>query len=269
MAYVQKIRETYEREGISAVLKKSFTFPVRYAQRTFKPIKDWVLGRLFEIVRNNKLSYKGVVLSFDDPYIPTKEKSNFLFGLGPHEENPTLYAKKYIDRDLPLVELGGSTGVVACITDKMITKEHIVVEANPYIIPILEKNKKVNGCHFTVVNKALGYKSTLEYYASGNPWGGSLYKKTARKIAVPGTTLETLAGDFSKINCIVDIEGAEIDLIDHEIDFISKRVAVLIIEFHPFFTGESEIHRVMEKLEVSGLHCVEKNENDAVFVNSL
>ena len=43
-------------------------------------------------------------------------------------------------RDLPVVELGGSIGVVACVTNRLLKdrKAHLVVEANPLAIPHLE-----------------------------------------------------------------------------------------------------------------------------------
>lgn len=265
---LSKIKDTYKNEGISIVLKKIFTFPFRFAWRKFRVQKEWVFGKLFELLRKNRLIYKSAVFSFDNPYIQMKRKSRLLFGLGSYEEHPILFAEKYLSRNLPLIELGGCIGVTACITDKIIGNKHIVVEANPYIIPVLEKNKKVNGCNFSIVNKALGYKNNVDYYVSTNYVDGGLYKKTPQKISVQGITLQALAKGFKKINLIVDIEGSEVALIDNEINVISEKVSVLIIEFHPIIIGEIEVKRIISKLENADLHCIEKNGNDVVFINS-
>jgi FkbM family methyltransferase len=143
-----------------------------------------------------------------------------------------------------------------------------VVEANPYIIPVLEKNKKINNCHFTIVNRALAYEKNVDYYVSKNPVDSGLYKKTPQKVSIQGTTLQELSTGFDRINLLVDIEGAEVDLIDHEIELISQKVSTLIIEFHPLLTAEAEIERVISKLEKAGLHCKEKVEHDAIFINT-
>lgn len=248
---------------------KPITFPFRFVQHKLKSMKKWTFGKLFELIKKNKITYKDATFSFDNPYFQTKEKSHLLFGPVSFEKNEILFAEKYLHRDLPLIELGGCTGVVACITDKMIRNQHhIVVEANPYIIPVLEQNKKTNNCNFSIINKALGYKDTVDYYESKNLVDGGLLKKSFQKIPVIGITLQALAKDFERIDLMVDIEGSEIALIDNEINTISEKVSVLIIEFHPIINGEIEVERVISKLEKSGLKCVDKNENDAVFVNS-
>ena len=67
--------------------------------------------------------------------------------------------KRHLKRDLPVIELGGSLGVVACITNKLLTDPtaHVVVEANPRAIPQLTLNKTSNHCAFEIVNCALAY----------------------------------------------------------------------------------------------------------------
>src|ERR1700761_1311871 len=66
---------------------------------------------------------------------------------------------RYLNRSMPVVELGGSMGVVACVTNKLLADptRHVVVEANPTAIPQLEVNKKLNGRQFEIVNRAIAY----------------------------------------------------------------------------------------------------------------
>ena len=67
--------------------------------------------------------------------------------------------KKHLRRDLPVIELGGALGVVACITNKLLADPtaHVVVEANPLAIPQLQLNKESNHCAFEIVNRAIAY----------------------------------------------------------------------------------------------------------------
>src|SRR5262249_49486186 len=60
--------------------------------------------------------------------IPTASKSLFL--LGGYERAERDILKAYLDRSRPVVELGGSVGVVACVTNKLLRnpREHVVVE---------------------------------------------------------------------------------------------------------------------------------------------
>jgi len=272
-ALISKIKNEYKNEGILVVLKKACTFPFRFAWYRLGVKKQWhqdrwIFGKLFELLKGNELSHNGMIFSFDNPCIQTKRKSRFLFGLGSYERREILLAKKYLDINLPLIGLGGCVGVVACITDKIVTKKHIVVEANPHIIPLLEKNKKANDCKFEIVNKAIGYENTVDFYLDDNFVAGSVHKKTPRKISVRGITLKELTKDFKKINLFADIEGAEIPLIDNEIDVISEKVSILIIEFHPAINGKNEVERVTARLEKAGLQCVMSNGIDSVFINS-
>lgn len=271
--YLLKIKNEYKNGGALAVSKKACVFPFKFAWYKLGVKKQWrqdrwIFGKLFELLKGNELNHDGMIFSFDNPCIQTKRKSRFLFGLGSYERREILFAKKYLDRNLPLIGLGGCVGVVACITDKIVTKKHIVVEANPYIIPLLEKNKKVNNCNFEIVNKAIGYENTVDFYLDDNFVAGSVHKKTPQKISVQGITLKELAKDFKKINLFADIEGAEIPLIDNEIDVISDKVYILIIEFHPAINGKNEVERVTAKLEKAGLKCVLSNGIDSVFINS-
>ena len=66
---------------------------------------------------------------------------------------------RYVRRNLPVVELGGSMGVVACVTNRLLKDPtaHLVVEANPLAIPHLELNRKLNCSQFEIVNRAIAY----------------------------------------------------------------------------------------------------------------
>ena len=81
----------------------------------------------------------------------------YLLLSGKHEKSERILVKKYVDADLPLVELGGALGVVSCVANKLLTRpdQHVVVAANPALIPILLDNRDRNGCRFTVVNRAI------------------------------------------------------------------------------------------------------------------
>src|SRR5580698_4591709 len=78
---------------------------------------------------------------------------------------------RYLRRDIPVVELGGSMGVVACVTNRLLKDPaaHVVVEANPLVIPQLELNRALNRCQFEIVNRAIAYEmETVTFRPSSN-----------------------------------------------------------------------------------------------------
>ena len=60
----------------------------------------------------------------------------------------TNFSALYVDPNLPVIEFGGCIGVISCLTNKKIKdkKKHIVVEAQPYLIETLKKNRNNNDC---------------------------------------------------------------------------------------------------------------------------
>ena len=67
-------------------------------------------------------------------------------------------AKRYIRRDIPVVEYGGSMGIVACLLNRRLKNpgDHVVVEANPQNLPTLHENRDRNHCHFEILHGAAG-----------------------------------------------------------------------------------------------------------------
>ena len=56
-----------------------------------------------------------------------------------------------------VIELGACMGVVSCITNKILTNKtrHVVVEANPFCIPTLHRNRDLNQCQFLIEHCAV------------------------------------------------------------------------------------------------------------------
>ena len=76
----------------------------------------------------------------------------------PHEPHERALLKRWLPKDLPIVEFGGGIGVVSCSANRRLDRpeQHIVIEANPAVTPLLEQNRDLNGCRFQVKNMALG-----------------------------------------------------------------------------------------------------------------
>lgn len=170
---------------------------------------------------------------------------------------------RYVRRNMPVVELGGSMGVVACVTNKLleIPTAHVVVEANPLAIPQLELNRKLNGCQFEIVNRAIAYGTSSVTFSPSSDLAGSSITRAGDQAPVTVDTvgLADLVRDrgFGRFNLVCDIEGLEYDLVCQEGDVL-KKADTVILETHARYIGEEKFGMMLTKLEELGFRIVEQ-----------
>jgi FkbM family methyltransferase len=175
----------------------------------------------------------------------------------------------HLRRDLPVIELGGALGVVACITNKLLKDPtaHVVVEANPLAIPLLKLNKESNHCGFNIVNRAIAYdvetvtfRPAVDLAANSIETYGTQSYGTAPPVTVEAVQLGRLITEygFSRFSLVCDIEGKEYDLVCHEIEAL-KRADAIIMETHARIIGEEKTKLMMNKLTDLGFKIVEED----------
>lgn len=153
---VATLRAIYGRGGAGAVLRHS-TYRVASSARSLihrwdRSVK-WLLGKLVELKGNHFVS-DGLTFTLDNPRISTRMKSHFF--RGDYEDGERRMLARFLDPGLPTIEIGACIGIVSCTTNRRLEnpERHVVIEANPYLIPTLEANRDRNGCRFTIVNRA-------------------------------------------------------------------------------------------------------------------
>ena len=172
---------------------------------------------------------------------------------------------RYARRHLPVIELGGSMGVVSCVTNKLLQNPtaHVVVEANPLAIPHLEGNRKLNHCQFEIVNRAIAYGvDSVTFRPNSSMCGNSItVDGELSPVTVQTTRLGDLARDrgFNRFTLICDIEGVEYDLVCQETEAL-KSADTIIMETHDRFIGADKSGLMMTKLADLGFKLVEKTE---------
>jgi len=217
----------------------------------------------FVELMGNRWKMDGCTFVLSSPLIPHYSKCTFVSGK--YERDMRGLIKRHLCRGGATIELGASIGVVSCITNSLLDdpKAHVVVEANPEIIPLLEANKEENKSGFTVKYAAIAYGSdTVPFYVHKKSTGGSVHFKTDKEVKVPTISLKQILDEsgFNNVNLIVDIEGAEIPLIANEADVIGDHVRKLFIEMHPPESKEIIFHRKTPQDEASAnaLRTLEK-----------
>jgi len=226
----------------------------------------WLLGKFVEL-QGNTGTLDGCTFDLDQPVITTFLKSRFL--LNSWEEEARYLFKKYQPIDLPLIELGASIGIVSCITNKQLTdpEAHIIVEANPNLLPVLEKNRAQNDCQFTVLNKAVAYGAEEVRFNLNDDRCNEGHLSTSNDgITLPATTLQEIldTAGFTKINMICDIEGAELALVENEGLVLSNYVDWIIVEVHGFERAE----KTQSILEGHNFKLIEEFENNHIYRNN-
>jgi FkbM family methyltransferase len=211
---------------------------------------EW-LGRIVES-RGNMVALDGCTYSVSDPLVTTALKSRFLTGR--YERNERYAVKKFITGRNPVVELGGSLGAVACITNRKLADptRHVVVEANPDLIPILQTNRDLNGCRFALENKALSYGAAeVDFKRARTVVESGVYQATGTMVRVATTSLKGILDrhGFAACDLVCDIEGVEAEMFANEAATIRDRVETFVMEFHPAIVGNRRTMDLIGEIE--------------------
>ena len=233
-----------------------------------------VLGRWVEL-RGNRARIDGCTFTLDSPAIPTGLKALFLFDRYERAERDAL--RRFLDPGVPVVELGGSLGVVACLTNRRLRdpSRHVVVEANAGMLDVLEANRARNGCRFVVLHRAVAYGApTVAFYQDHSFLAGSVAEGCAghdgrprRPVHVPTVSLRAILDThgFARCTLVCDIEGAEADLVAHELDVLRDRVGTMIVETHPGVLGVGRVRTMLDQLARAGFRQLAENAGTVVL----
>lgn len=138
-----------------------------------------------------------------------------------------------------ILELGGCLGVVSVITNSKLKNKqnHVVVEANPKLIPYLENNKRINDCEFNILNAMISTTSDGVFYSYDKFVAGSAHRtdnkeKNKTKHTVDVMVYEDVEDKYN-LNfdvLIIDIEGGELDFLNEIRDI--KGINHVLVELH-------------------------------------
>ncbi len=231
----------------------------RWYKQAFQ-MDNWMIGRLVELF-GNEVIIDGIRLSLDNPSVTVRHKSTLYFGL--YETAERQLAKRFIDPNLPIIEIGGSIGGVACSTNRLLVnpKDHVVLECNPVVLPTLEKNRALNGSEFTIEPRALAYGAdTISFNVAPDHFMmGRVGGTGGQTVTVPTVTLQEILSThhFETVNLISDSEGSEVDMVGHEGTLLRDHVKTLIIETHETERGADAIANMLATLRDIGFQIVD------------
>lgn len=256
MSNLEVIYDKYRRDGlIRTIVGMIFRISGEKKAKMFS-------GFISKMLRH-KIKLHGVVLYLDNNIIGNEIIKLVLTAA--YESEERFLIDKYLQEDIPVIELGGGIGFISCyISNKMSgSQKQVVVEADENLIPIIENNMCKNNVRFDIINKC--YHPTADYvnFSIGEivTVGRISDDASERRPAISLSEISSTY-DISDFNLICDIEGEEIELVNEEHAIIKNHCKLIIMETH------GNISKIESKLQNIGFKKLDEHANVIVYKNS-
>lgn len=180
---------------------------------------------------------------------------------GDYEQFERDAVQDYVSPQLPVIELGGCLGVVGCITNRLLQRpeKHVIVEANPKVIPLMKANRKRNNCSFEILNRAIAYDTNSIEFSPAEDFASNSLREHSRgalvRVKTTGLSEIVVARGFERFTLICDIEGHEAELVEREPEVLCQ-ADLIIMETHARLIGEDRNQAMVRRLEALGFEVV-------------
>ena len=191
--------------------------------------------------------YHGIKIHIPDD-IPFSIRKQLMQGR--YEEPERRLIERFLDPAQPLIELGGSLGVLSAYTGRRLLPEtpYLVVEANTRVVEACRRNARTGrgpAGRVTVMNCALAYGvKEVSFPVSDHVHVNRLdaiLQKQLETMTVPAHTLAELRGMLDDrpgpFTLVMDIEGAEYDVFTNDRAALGQ-CTLAVVETHPHFFAE-------------------------------
>jgi FkbM family methyltransferase len=166
---------------------------------------------------------------------------------GGYERSEMMFITTVIKPGDRVLELGGGIGFLACYLQSNIPNVRIrTVEANSDLIPLMEKNLRLNACRAEVIQGlAATQDGEATFNVAENFWSSSVMDIPSHYTTQKVRAIDTnrLIRDFKPNKMIIDIEGGEVDLVP---GLHLSNIEALIIEVHQRYTGMNGVSKVFK-----------------------
>jgi FkbM family methyltransferase len=209
--------------------------------------------------------YRTGGLTFEIPIEQTTRAMRGRFAADTYELPERELVLKHLPPDSRVLELGGCIGVLSCVINGLLRDRaaHVVVEANPSLIPFLKRNRDVNGAEFSIEQCIVSRDPEAALALDVNMDSS---KRSKDGLIAPTRTFEYIETYYRQSfdALVIDIEGAESDFI-RENKAKLQEIELVVIEFHPHISGEGEVGFLREILTECGLRKVDQRLTTEVY----
>lgn len=202
------------------------------------------IGRVVHQFCGNRIPSRGLFVDTGSPAVSDHVRATLFWGI--YEANESRLVEAHLAGDLDVVELGASLGFITAFAARKLQsgRRVVAVEPNPELTPLIRRNVMANApfSELTVVESAIDYTNTSVELILGvrniDSRVGEAVAAT-KSVRVQARTLSQILeesgirGDYA---LIMDIEGAEVQVLEHEREALS-RARQVIVECHPVRFG--------------------------------
>jgi FkbM family methyltransferase len=253
------------RKAIRQIARRLFPDTIRkplgYAAGRFdEAVVKRIQGLIFDL-SGGRFKTDGCAFIIPKDQTSLAYRSSFL--TGNYEVEDLEVVRASIKPTDQVIELGACMGIVSCVTNKILADKtrHVVIEANPFCIPTLHRNRDLNGCSFLIENCAISLQREVTLHVNPSVIvGSSLHLKSDVTVRVPTRTLTELDARYGPFTTLImDIEGAELETFENSRDLL-RNYRLVIVELHDWALGEAGLKRCREILTEAGLKLHHRRE---------
>jgi len=182
--------------------------------------------------------------------------------------------QSHIEPDLPVIDIGAGIGYTVCAIDRNLydSVPIVCVEANKQIIPELHRTMQLNNMDVEVRQAAYHpFSDQVKFHVSKEFWESSteIPEEASIHTKVPAVSLRELIDQYHiqlPVQLVVDIEGSERGLLSEELELLSEKCKILIIEFHK--SDRFDLHKAKSDLKQHGLEKIDQKGNVHTYSNT-
>jgi FkbM family methyltransferase len=193
---------------------------------------------------------------FEIPGHLTDRNYRSAFVFDEYESAERKLVHRFLRPDDCVIELGGCIGILSCLVNSRLKSpgNHLVVEANPELIPMLSRHRAINGAGFRIEECAVSSEPEVNFAVHRLMTHGSLLAQPdARFIKVHGRSLADLHYSHGPFNTLlIDVEGSELEVLKNSRHLL-RDYRLVIIELHHDLLGAEGVATCRRILTSVGL----------------
>lgn len=169
-----------------------------------------------------------------------------------------------------IVEFGSGMGYMASALSNLTKNQIVTFEANPNTISLIKKVLKKNNSNAQVIHAAIvpnDYKlDIVDFFLSEHLIASTLMSsKNGHKVKVPAKKVEDVLLEYEPNTLVIDIEGAENDVLI-SVDWTKyANVKKIFVETHLRFTGEEPLNAMISYMNKTGFVIAKQMNNQLYF----
>lgn len=217
-----------------------------------------------QTIGTEKIQIDGVWVSTSKKDLPKRLRS--LLFKGGYEGYERELIKRVVKSDSIVLEIGTGIGLISLIARSICTNGKVrSYEANPLLEELIRSNYALNDQVPDLVMKAITtHGKPIEFFVDHNILSSSTLDRniSSRPISVESERLDDAISDFSPDTIIMDVEGAETDILGHS---ELEGITTMIVELHPHIVGDEAISALKENLEQKAFNLISLERKVALF----